>query len=383
VLIGLFLLQLPAGTIDAASPTASPWSSVPTAYVSGENFLIQAMASPAAGDVWAVGYHYESVGGATEFRTLAEHYNGTRFIIVPTPDRETNPPVDMLMGAAGAAADDVWAVGSSSPAGQPAQTLIEHWNGTAWAIVPSPDPGSRGDNLEGVAALGPDNVWAVGARQNAGNFFERPLALHWNGTAWTSKPVPNAPGCTGHSYLTAVTAVATSNAWATGWCGSGGNGPTFAYIEHWNGTNWSVAAGRGITPTGSELFGISAVGAYVWAVGFSQVPGNDPPVALSLHLVDSAWQAASVPEQRTPVPAAVLALANGGAFAVGAADSPQPPFAGPYSMKLVAGAWHSLSTPPAFGRLTSISRDSSGALWAGGFSIATDGTDRALVLMGR
>src|SRR5439155_5681213 len=60
-----------------------------------------------------------------------------------------------------------------------------------WEIQPSPDPGgeSRDSRLFAVSALAPDDVWAAG-------YFEtdafRPLFLveHWNGTAWTVVPTP-------------------------------------------------------------------------------------------------------------------------------------------------------------------------------------------------
>jgi hypothetical protein len=41
------------------------------------------------------------------------------------------------------------------------QTLIEHWNGTQWSVVPSPN--LMGNNLlRGVAIVSANDVWAVG-----------------------------------------------------------------------------------------------------------------------------------------------------------------------------------------------------------------------------
>ena len=70
-------------------------------------------------------------------------------------------------------------------------TVIEHWNGRAWTLVPSPAFGV----LTGVAAASPSSAWAVGS-WSAG-----PTAIieHWNGTAWTWPPgfcaAPSGPGC--------------------------------------------------------------------------------------------------------------------------------------------------------------------------------------------
>jgi hypothetical protein len=77
----------------------------------------------------------------------------------------------------------VWAVGDSAPPGAPDQTLVEHWSGTSWSIVASPDPGAVGDILQGVAAISPADAWAVGARQDTATFYQHPMALHWDG-AW-------------------------------------------------------------------------------------------------------------------------------------------------------------------------------------------------------
>ena len=39
---------------------------------------------------------------------------------------------------------------------------VEHWNGTSWAIVPSPNMGTGNNHLNGVAAVSASDVWAVG-----------------------------------------------------------------------------------------------------------------------------------------------------------------------------------------------------------------------------
>jgi hypothetical protein len=44
------------------------------------------------------------------------------------------------------------------------QTLIVHWDGTAWTQVPSPNaPGSTQDNLVAVRATSATKAWAVGS----------------------------------------------------------------------------------------------------------------------------------------------------------------------------------------------------------------------------
>src|SRR5207248_8739770 len=46
---------------------------------------------------------------------------------------------------------DAWAVGFSRPEGSSSEaTLIEHWNGSSWTIVPSPNPGILYNRLRDI-----------------------------------------------------------------------------------------------------------------------------------------------------------------------------------------------------------------------------------------
>src|SRR5262249_38400293 len=79
---------------------------------------------------------------------------------------------------------DAWAVGEFANANGKNQTLILHWNGTAWKRVKSPSPGGGLANHEllGVVDVSPTNAYAVGTYtkdNQAHTLFE-----HWNGTEW-------------------------------------------------------------------------------------------------------------------------------------------------------------------------------------------------------
>jgi len=43
------------------------------------------------------------------------------------------------------------------------RTFTEHWDGTAWTVVPSPNPSPEYDYLVGAAGFAGGDVWAVGA----------------------------------------------------------------------------------------------------------------------------------------------------------------------------------------------------------------------------
>ncbi len=72
------------------------------------------------------------------------------------------------------------------------ETLIEHWNGTAWSTVKGQNPGQASNNLNALAVLSPQNIWAVGSWSSAYNGPQaQALIEHWNGTSWSTVASPN------------------------------------------------------------------------------------------------------------------------------------------------------------------------------------------------
>lgn len=95
-----------------------------------------------------------------------------------------------LADVAAVAPDDAWIVGArSNPAGR-ARTLTEHWNGKRWAWIASPTPSWRGGRLTSVAAIATDDAWATGYSTLRNG--DAPLILHWDGTTWTEVATPEA-----------------------------------------------------------------------------------------------------------------------------------------------------------------------------------------------
>src|SRR5262249_11998123 len=160
-----------------------------------------------ASDVWTVGTYTDASFNSV---TLIEHWNGSSWSIVPSP---TVGADSQLIRVAALAGNDVWAVGYGALGGGGYQTLIEHWNGTAWSIVSSPDIGQEGDYLLGIAAVTPGNVWAVGYYTTT-TFAYQTLIEHWNGSTWSIVPSPsNSP----NDNLNSVAAIAANDVWAVGY----------------------------------------------------------------------------------------------------------------------------------------------------------------------
>src|SRR5207244_3046506 len=97
-------------------------------------------------------------------------------------------------------------------AGTSTWTLIERWDGHAWQIVPSPNPGDYNFLLD-VSAVAAGDVWAVGTTFDVTGTHN--LAMHWDGQSWRSVAVPS-PGLEDNS-LEGMVAIGPDDAWAVGY----------------------------------------------------------------------------------------------------------------------------------------------------------------------
>lgn len=261
-----------------------------------------------ATNVWAVGYF---VNDNQVTQTLTEHWNGTRWSVVksPSPFSINNE----LFSVAAVSASNVWAVGFSTGSTTTDHTLIEHWNGTSWSVVKSPNPGSSSDSLSGVAAISANNVWAVGAS----NTFSLTLIEHWNGTSWSVVKSPS-PG-SGDS-LSDVSAVSANNVWAAGYTFNGSSIQTL--VEHWNGTSWQVVKSPNVGASPS-FWGLTAISATdVWAVG-SDRNSNNVTQPLTAQWNGTQWTVVKSPNPgsfNTQL-VSVAAISATDVWAVGHADS--------------------------------------------------------------
>jgi hypothetical protein len=113
------------------------------------------------------------------------------------------------------ASNNIWAVGENEEVpGLGITTLIEHWNGSAWSIVPSPTPGAY-PTLNAVAARSASDVYAVGFNEPSVNGgVQQGLILRWNGSTWSADTNP-AAGTFSPLYGAATLPGATSE-WAAG-----------------------------------------------------------------------------------------------------------------------------------------------------------------------
>jgi hypothetical protein len=191
------LVNLRTGLV---SPLFEHWNGTAwTATTAESNHeVLFGASSDEANDAWAVGFN-----GSDKIQTSAMHWDGTNWKSVDTPN--VGEGTNKLNAVLALAPDDVWAVGFSTPVAPPkqgaTQTLIEHFDGLSWAVVPSPSVGPNGANqsnrLLGLTANSANDIWAFGSYFPAdGSGHQRTLLLHWDGISWTvaSSPSPTRGG---------------------------------------------------------------------------------------------------------------------------------------------------------------------------------------------
>jgi len=179
----------------------------------------------------------------------------------------------MYTAVAAPSADNAWAFGTTNGAGEPAPgtPVAEHWNGTKWSS--SPLPSGLTSDIDAASVVSASSVWAV--TEVGGDI------LHWNGSTWSvSEDVPGTD-----LLFTGITAVSNSDVWAFGSSSVGpGNG-----TWHYNGHTWTqVSSAVGLV----EASAVSAKN--IWAIGSSS---EGPAGDILAHYNGTTWK---------PVTASVL-----------------------------------------------------------------------------
>jgi hypothetical protein len=242
-----------------------------------QNGTLFSVVARAPSDVWAVGVRNRGGGG----KTLIEHWDGTKWSVVPSPSPppavRSNRPYAILRAVTAISRTNVWAVGYSGGVRSPViRTLIEHWDGRDWKIVPSPNVRSRGgvinNILFSISGSRPYDVWAVGSWGSVAGGYggkgDHTLVLHWGGRRWSRSETPVLRA---RALLSGV-AAGVNQAWAVG--DRGLQPHQRALIERFDGKRWSVVR----SPQGFSLNAVSArPGGGVWAVGAN---GRRPLAAL-------------------------------------------------------------------------------------------------------
>ena len=228
----------PAGDILAFHLLIIPATGFRPAQRSGRSWPAAAAYSLA---LWAVGYYPARAGAlpGIEDQTLIEHWNGSAWCRVVSPDPGGGTRENQLLAVTVASQSNAWAVGYYTAASNVNKTLTLHWNGHSWKQVASPDPAApgMGNELDDVAATSASDTWAAGYYVNASH-VARSMVLYWNGTAWRVMPSPDRST---NTQLTGVVAASRTNVWVTGFYDTSAF-VSQTLISHWNGRAWAITA---------------------------------------------------------------------------------------------------------------------------------------------
>jgi hypothetical protein len=163
------------------------WRIVPSPSPGLSDNYLGGLEVVSATDIWAAGAQSSDLDNS--YQTLIERWNGKTWSVVPSPSPGSY--TNGLGGMTAVSASDVWAVGGyqNFQGNFVLRTLAEHWDGKNWKVVPTPDVSSLGNILFDVSAIGTD-VWAVGYYYNTPE-FTKTLVERWDGKRWSVVPSPS------------------------------------------------------------------------------------------------------------------------------------------------------------------------------------------------
>jgi len=287
--VGNFLPDTATSNQDATLANAvhfdgSTWAETPVPHA-GPNYNTLFGVAAAGGKAWAVGV---ALDGSYHPHSLIDAWDGNAWSVAPTPKLHSKR--DILFGAAAVSTSNVWAVGEQQGGNGVFGTLIEHWNGTKWSAVPSPDPGSAGNHLYGVAAAGPSNIWAVGQRSSQAS--DTPLIVHWNGHRWSTVRIPRLAGLA-NGLLQGVT-VHQGQVWAAGQSDDAAHQarPLVVHMGHGTGT---VQLLSNVGTSFSDITGVAFADGSVWLVGSALDAASGNQLTVVARNSGSGWHQVAAP----------------------------------------------------------------------------------------
>ncbi len=292
--VGISLKVSPKSEAISASSTSScgAWNIIPSPNPGQGNNALYGVAAISTRSVWAVGTSQNNGVGTPQ--TLIEHWDGTSWSVASSPNPGTSNNI-LYAATRVPATSQVWAVWVYNNNGLNL-TLIEHWDGTSWSVVSSPNPGSQFNVLYGVTAISANNAWAVGNYTSTSNGPNLTLIEHWNGTSWQVVSSPN-PGSQ-YNYLNGAIAVSGSNAWVVGTYQSSNSSSNLQTLtERWNGKKWSVVLSPSPGSWNNSFSSVARVPGtnQLWAVGITSNSDYQNNLTLIEHWDGTSWSVVSSP----------------------------------------------------------------------------------------
>jgi len=330
---------LAVASLSWAAAGASTWSLVPVPVPAGAvGGILYSTSCVTTSSCIGVGEYYEASASQLP---MAEDWDGSAWSVQSLP-ASSQASGGGLLGVSCVSADWCMAVGTQTSSASPYfATLAEVWNGSGWAVLPSPSPGGDA-KLYSVSCVDASLCFASGWGYVGG--IESPLVQQWDGSSWSVVSVPSPAGtslaelygisCSSASACTTVGTVVDSvgevplverwdgSSWSletapiptgaaaamegvacvsvSACTGVGtynvGSGPGMSLADGWDGSSWSLEASQNPGSAANALVGVSCVAASACIAVGAEASGSDPEMTLAEVWDGTGWSVQSTPQ---------------------------------------------------------------------------------------
>ena len=309
----------PSGFVERWDGTT--WRLLASPGGAGEFTSFSDLSCPTSARCFTVGSSFDR--SDAHYRPLVEEWDGTHGSVVAIPE-PTGATGSELGGVACPSATSCLAVGDATlPSGH--ETLFGQWNGTSWSITPSPDPpGVTSLTFSGLACVSTTDCFAVGSTIVDPHVrTSNTLVEHWDGTSWSVMTTPNRP--VKFNQLVDVSCPTSTSCTAVGFSYDGAKKDTL--VERWDGMTWSIVPSPDASgTTHTSLLGVScASDTSCVAVGDDLPVGGRFYAAVLEKWDGTSWSLVPVPLPATALGSQLLGVSCGAGpcFAVGSYNGPR------------------------------------------------------------
>ena len=289
------VVGVPLAALPGSAQASPAWSIVTSPNGGTKSNLLPGVSCLSDSDCVAVGYY---ANRDLVRQTLVESWNGATWSIVPSPNEGTKN--NELNGVSCVSPTSCEAVGDYDTGFGATENLVESWDGATWSIVPSPGQGLS-SGLGNVACLSTTWCTAAGSFVNLGGVTQS-LVEFWNGVTWSIVPSPNEGA---HSnFLDNLSCTSTTWCVAAGYFHNG-NGVDQTLVESWDGSTWSIVPTPNVGTGSNTLLGVSCTSTSACtAAGYSVptspvIPGGIHAVTLVESWDGSSWSVVPSPNEGT------------------------------------------------------------------------------------
>lgn len=161
------------------------WSVVPVPVLSDDIMILQTVFGKSSIEVWAGGLYFDATGWR---RAFLVRWDGASWTEFPTPYLQYDSWFNDIDGTA---VNDLWVVGGTQAgSGQGVKTLAEHWDGSSWQVVWTPNPRIEND-IYGIGVAASTRAFISGMSTNTIFQDYHTMMLGWSGQEWSTMQTPN------------------------------------------------------------------------------------------------------------------------------------------------------------------------------------------------